>query len=155
MFGGKPKVGLTSSTLPQEVIDKLQTEEDLQRLFQEPPGDQLSSDTSSSITTSPSTQFNSSNSDLGMSTLSPPVVIISSSPSLVPISPSIVHPVLSHVSDPDSPLDPIQPSDQLSHLTAPSSPPPVPVSSNTSDLEPDSLLLHQDFFGSSASDANK
>ena len=38
LFCGKPKVGLTSSTLPQEVIDKLQTEEDLRRIFQEAPG---------------------------------------------------------------------------------------------------------------------
>ena len=140
LFGGKPKVGLTSSTLPQEVINKLQTEEDLQRLFQEPPGDQLSPDTSSSIITSPSTQSNSSNSDLGMSPLSSPVAFEGSSPSSDSASPSIVHPVLSHVSDPDSPLDPIQPSGQLSPLIAPSSPPPVPISSNINDLEPDSPL---------------
>ena len=75
-----------------------------------------------------------------MSTLSPPIAFIGSSPSSVSVSPSIVHPVLSHVSDPDSPLDPIQPSDQLSPLTAPLLPPPVPVSSKINDLDADLLL---------------
>ena len=39
MFGENPKVGLTSSCLPPEILERLQSEDDLLALYQAPPSD--------------------------------------------------------------------------------------------------------------------
>ena len=39
MFGEDPKVGLTSSSLPPEILERLQSKDDLLALYQAPPPD--------------------------------------------------------------------------------------------------------------------
>ena len=55
MFGCDPKVGLTSSCLPSEVIERLQTEDDLLALISEPTEDEVSAHTSPTADTTAST----------------------------------------------------------------------------------------------------
>ncbi|XP_064093172.1 KRAB-A domain-containing protein 2-like [Macrobrachium nipponense] len=55
MFGCDPKVGLTSSCLPSEVTERLQTEDDLLALISEPTEDEVSAHTSPTSDTTAST----------------------------------------------------------------------------------------------------
>ncbi|XP_064120901.1 KRAB-A domain-containing protein 2-like [Macrobrachium nipponense] len=55
MFVCDPKVGLTSSYLPSEVLERLQTEDDLLALISEPTEDEVSAHTSPTADTTAST----------------------------------------------------------------------------------------------------